>query len=77
MKKVIKKKTPTKTAAKSTKKIVVKKPINKKVLTVKSTPKSKKRSWLGVLGIANVVAFVVVLIVNYLAVSLPLGGMTT
>ena len=77
MKKVIKKKAPTKTAGKATKKIVAKKPIAKKSLAVKVTPKSKKRSWLGALAIGNIVAFIIVLIVNYLAVSLPLGGMTT
>ena len=38
---------------------------------------SKKNLWFKVLGIVNVVAFLGVLIVNYLAVSLPIGGMTT
>lgn len=42
---------------------------------VMNTP--KKSSWLSALAVGNVLAFVVVLIVNYLAVSIPLGGMTT
>lgn len=37
----------------------------------------KKSSWLAVLAIVNVIAFVAVLVVNYLAVNLPIGGMTT
>jgi len=64
MKKTIKKK--------ATKKIVA-----KKKLPVKVVSKSKKSSWLGLLSIGNIIAFIAVLIVNYLAVSLPLGGMTT
>jgi len=32
---------------------------------------------LPVLAIGNVLAFVAVLVVNYLAVTLPIGGMTT
>lgn len=55
------------------KKIVKKKVVTKSVVSTKS----KKSSWLGVLAIANVLAFLGVLVVNYLAVSLPLGGMTT
>lgn len=65
MKKIIKK-TP------AAKKIVAKKPV-----AVKATNKPKKSSWLATLVIGNVIGFIVVLIVNYLAVSLPLGGMTT
>lgn len=51
----------------------MKKPIKKKVLTKKVVKApSSKNVWLGVLAVANVIAFVAVLIVNYLAVSLPL-----
>jgi len=38
---------------------------------------TKKSSRLPVLAIGNVLAFVAVLVVNYLAVTLPIGGMTT
>jgi hypothetical protein len=65
MKKIIKKKP-------AAKKIVAKKPV-----AIKATNKPKKSSWLSALVIGNVIGFIVVLIVNYLAVSLPLGGMTT
>lgn len=39
--------------------------------------KSKTNIRLKVLGIANIVAFLGVLVVNYLAINLPIGGMTT
>jgi len=55
------------------KKITKKYPNTKKVVTTKL----KKNFWLNILVISNVIAFVLVLIVNYLAVSLPLGWMTT
>ena len=55
------------------KKIFKKKVVAKSVVSAKP----KKSSWLGALAFGNVIAFVVVLIVNYLAVSIPLGGMTT
>lgn len=68
MPKAVKKKAPAKkkVVAKKTKKIIMKKPVQK-----------KKNSRLTVLGIANVVVFLWVLVVNYLATSLPIGGMTT
>lgn len=39
--------------------------------------KSRTNFWLKVLGIANIVAFLGVIAINYLAVQLPIGGMTT
>ena len=64
------------------KKIIVKKPLAKKAVARKPVPAkivtmTKKSSWLGALVIGNIIGFIVVLIVNYLAVSIPLGGMTT
>lgn len=60
---------------------VVKKKSAKKVITKKTFPaKSPKKSginWIKVLAIGNILAFIAVLIINYLAVSIPLGGMTT
>ncbi len=70
MKKIIKKKP-------LAKKLAIKKPLAKKPLALKTTNQAKKTSWISVLAIANIVAFVAILIMNYLAVSLPLGGMTT
>jgi len=59
----------------ATKKIVAKK---KPIKIVKKAPvKKPKKTWLTVLGIANIVVFLAVIIINYLAVSLPIGGMTT
>lgn len=43
----------------------------------KIVKKPKMNIRLKVLGIANIVAFLGVLVVNYLAVNLPIGGMTT
>jgi len=57
------------------KKVVVKKQL--KVVAKAPVKKSKKINWLTVLWIANIVAFVAVLVINYLATSLPIGGMTT
>jgi hypothetical protein len=48
-----------------------KKPLPKKI----SKPASKGR-WT-IMAIINIIAFIAVLVVNYLAVSLPLGGMST
>lgn len=69
------------------KKIIAKKPLAKKAVARKAVARKpvpakivatpKKTSWLGALVIANILGFIVVLIVNYLAVSIPLGGMTT
>ena len=75
MKKIINKKPVAKKAAARrpvAKKLVAKKPLPVKVITA-----PKKPSWLAGLAIANIIGFVVVLVVNYLAVSIPLGGMTT
>ncbi len=65
------------------KKPIAKKAITKKSLTTKASPvktmitSQKKGSWIKALAIGNIIAFGIVLIVNYLAVSIPLGGMTT
>lgn len=54
----------------ATKKIVAKK---KPIKVTKKVPvKKPKKTWLTVLAIANILAFIAVLIVNYLAVSLPI-----
>jgi len=68
MPKAIKKKAPAK-------KPVAKKPV--KFVAKKPIKKPKKINWLTVLWIANIVAFLAVLLINYLATSLPIGGMTT
>lgn len=66
-----------------TKKVIAKTPLKKKVslqnnaLVTKGKNTWKKNSWLRILAIGNVVGLIAVLIVNYLAVTLPLGGMTT
>lgn len=65
MKKIITK------AKKPTKKI-----LKKKVADVKVVNKPNK-SWLGVLAIANLLAFLAVVVINYLAVSLPIAWNTT
>lgn len=55
------------------KKIITKaKKPTKKVADVKVVNKSNK-SWLGVLAIANLLAFLAVVVINYLAVSLPIA----
>lgn len=38
---------------------------------------SEKKSWINFLSIANIVAFAAVLVINYLANALPIGGNTT
>ena len=66
-------------------KAIKKKPAAKKIVAKKrpikiinKTPiKRKQNKRITILGIANVVAFVAVIVVNYLATSLPIGGMTT
>ncbi len=59
----------------------MKKPVKKaapvkKSLTTKVAKPASNRRWT-IMAIINIVAFIAVLVVNYLAVSLPLGGMTT
>ena len=49
----------------------------KKISPKKQVSKPKKKGRLITLAIANVLAFIAVLVINYLAVSIPLGGMTT
>lgn len=49
----------------------------KKTITPKMVKKPKMNVRLKVLGIVNIVAFLGVIVINYLAVSLPIGGMTT
>lgn len=70
MKKIIKKNP-------ATKKAVIKKPLAKKGSPLRATSQPKKNSWIGILAIGNIIGFVAILIVNYLAMSLPIGGMTT
>lgn len=61
-----------------TKKIVTKKSVVKKNLSVvKKTDKLSKKWWLGFLAIANIVWFIAVIVVNYLATSLPIWWMST
>lgn len=54
-----------------------KKSLSKTERTKKSVTQPKSRFWLKVLGNANIAAFIAVMIVNYQAVNLPIGGMTT
>ena len=44
---------------------------------MKKSISSEKKSWLNFLSITNIVAFAGVLVVNYLANALPIGGNTT
>ncbi|MEI8090904.1 MAG: hypothetical protein WCG98_01235 [bacterium] len=48
----------------------------KKAATTKVAKPASNRRWT-IMAIINIIAFIAVLVVNYLAVSLPLGGMTT
>jgi len=52
------------------KKVVSKKPVAKK--SVAMPKKSTRNFWLSFLGITNVIAFIAVVVVNYLATSLPI-----
>jgi hypothetical protein len=59
----------------------MKKPVKKvaavkKPLTARATKPASNGRWT-IMAIINIIAFIAVLVVNYLAVSLPLGGMTT
>jgi len=64
-------------------KILNKKPITKKVVikkkpsVVKVLNKPKKTSLLWLLAVANIIWFIAVIVINYLAVSLPIWWMTT
>lgn len=49
----------------------------KKVTPSNVVKKTKNNSWILVLGIINILAFIAMIIINYLATSLPIGGMTT
>lgn len=65
-----KKTTPKKGTLKKTSKV------NTPVLI--NTPKtSKQKSRIGALVIGNIIGFIAVIIINYLAVALPIGGITT
>lgn len=59
------------------KKIIKKPVITKKPIIKKVAKTTSKGVWLKVLGIINVVAFISMIVINYLAVQLPIGGMTT
>ncbi len=59
------------------KKIPAKKNVAKTYPVVKVINKPKKKSRLEFLAIANVLAFIAVIVVNYLATSLPIWGLTT
>jgi hypothetical protein len=61
----------------SNKKISVKKPTANRSSVVKVSDKPKKKWWLELLAIANIVVFVAVIVVNYLATSLPIWWMST
>ncbi|AHB41722.1 hypothetical protein P148_SR1C00001G0935 [candidate division SR1 bacterium RAAC1_SR1_1] len=58
---------------KSTKKKVV----SKKSISAPIVKKTKKNFWLSFLAILNILAFIAVVVVNYLANALPIGGMST
>lgn len=62
---------------KNTRKISPKKVVPSKKTAVHTAQKTNKSIRLPVMWIANIVAFIAVICVNYLAVSLPIGGMTT
>lgn len=49
----------------------------KKTLAPKPQQKPKKSIWIKVLANLNIVAFVIVAAINYQAINLPIGGMTT
>ncbi len=61
----------------SAKAVITKKPLAKKPLAPKTAKPKKSNFRLKVLGIANIAAFIAVMIINYQAVNLPIGGMTT
>ena len=59
------------------KKIPVKKVVAKKLSTVKSLYKPQKTWWLGFLALSNIILFAAVIVINYLATSLPIWWNTT
>lgn len=71
MAKISNKKTVTK------KTVTTKKVVKKNLSVVKKTDKPQKKWWLGFLAITNIIWFIAVIVVNYLATSLPIGWMTT
>ncbi len=54
------------------KKIPARKILAKKSPVVKVVNKTQTQSWLVVLSVVNILAFVAVIVVNYLAVNLPI-----
>jgi hypothetical protein len=44
---------------------------------MKTKTSGEKTLWIKFLSIANIVAFIAVLVINYLATSLPIAGNTT
>jgi len=61
------------------KKITPKKMVKKNSIKgiSKTVVKKPKNIWLNILANVNIVAFIATLIINYQAVNLPIGGMTT
>ncbi|MDD3263175.1 MAG: hypothetical protein PHR61_05050 [Candidatus Absconditabacteria bacterium] len=57
------------------KKVVSKQSVAKKPVSVSKKP--ERNFWLSFLAIANILAFGAVVVVNYLATSLPIGGLST
>ncbi|MCX6825571.1 MAG: hypothetical protein NTY80_05150 [candidate division SR1 bacterium] len=59
------------------KKVSKKKVVIKKAVATKKTVTKTNSSWLGLLSVGNVLGLIAVLVVNYLAVSIPIGGIST
>ena len=51
--------------------------LSKNLLFFHISPMKKASWWIKVLAIVNVVGFIAVLVVNYLANALPIGGLST
>lgn len=62
---------------KPVKKTAISKTLVKKAIAKKPARKKKKNAWLIVLGIANLLAFLAVIVINYLAVQIPIWGLST
>lgn len=62
---------------KKTKKPLAKKAVKRSSIAVTPAKKIKKSIRLKILANANIAAFVAVIIINFQAVNLPIGGMTT